>query len=107
MFKWFDGKDIPSVVYGFSVVELLKYLFSNLAYNAKGFKVDDCEKFWGYVYGKIVEFHLKENLTTWEMNALIVREILEIAVGEEAKLKFDRNCETARKLSQVLHFQKG
>ena len=107
MFKWFDGKDIPSVVYGFSVVELLKYLFSNLAYYAEGFKVDDCEKFWGYVYGKIVEFHLKENLTTWEMNVLIVREILGIAVGKEAKLKFDRNCESVRILLKSYTFKKA
>jgi hypothetical protein len=102
MFEWFEGKDIPSVIYGFGVVDILKRLFSHLAYNAPGFKVDDCEMFWKYVYGKIEEFHNREGLTTWELSALISAEIIGIAVGKEDRFIFEKNVGKIESLRKTI-----
>ncbi len=102
MFEWFEGKDIPSVIYGFRVVDILKRLFSHLAYNAPGFKVDDCERFWNYVYGKIEQFHNREGLTTWELSALISAEIIGIAVGIQERMVFEEDVEKIESLRKTL-----
>lgn len=98
MFCWFEWKNIPCVLYGFRVVNILKLLFYNLAYYARGFKVDDCERFWGYVCGKVSEFHNREDLTTWELSALISGEIIGIAVGDDERIVFEKNIEPIKRV---------